>query len=240
MKGFISLRFSAMAVLALVLLPRAGLAGDEAACADAGADVERRQQLPSGLLLAIGEVESGRRDPASGHVAPWPWTINAAANGRWFDDRSSAVASTQALRAEGVASIDVGCFQINLAAHPDAFEGLEQAFNPAANADYAGRLLVSLKARLGSWREAIAAYHSATPERGGPYRDLVLAAWGHPSWSDTPTGFASAPMKGSLVRTISWSSIPGIHVWTPSGSDSANVITLLPTPSLPQVHTPGH
>ena len=212
-------------------------AGDAAACAAAGAEAERQHGLPTGLLLAIGQVESGRRDPASGRVMPWPWTIDAAGNGQHFDDLPSAITATRQWLAKGVASIDIGCFQVNLAAHPQAFNGLEQAFDPAANADYASRFLVSLKDRLGSWNSAIAAYHSATPERGGPYRDMVIATWGQPSPPGNPV--ASAPTPIASIRVVSWSSTAtGIHVWTPSGTGAANVIHLSATPNLARLTTP--
>ena len=41
-------------------------------------------------------------------------------------------------------SIDIGCAQVNLMHHPDAFASLEQAFDPMANADYAARFLKQL------------------------------------------------------------------------------------------------
>ena len=193
--------------------------------------------LPPGLLLAIGQVESGRRDPATGRVAPWPWTIDAAGNGQRFDDLPTALAATRQLLDKGVASIDVGCFQVNLAAHPDAFAGLEQAFDPAANADYAGRFLVQLKQRLGSWESAVAAYHSLTPERGAPYRDLVMAAWGQP----LPPGEATPqPIPLPAIKVVSWSQAQGgIRVWTPSGNAAPNVIRMPAVSALPRVHTPA-
>jgi hypothetical protein len=64
--------------------------------------------------------------------------------------------------------------QINLAYHPDAFATLEQAFDPRANASYAVSFLNDLRQRTGSWDAATAAYHSATPELGEPYRARVM------------------------------------------------------------------
>ena len=50
-------------------------------CVQAVTLVEREHDLPAGLLLAIARVESGRPDPATGAVLPWPWTINAEGEG---------------------------------------------------------------------------------------------------------------------------------------------------------------
>ena len=55
--------------------------------------------------------------------------------------------------------------------------GVDEAFDPDANAQYAARFLASLKSRLGGWPEAVAAYHSMDPARGERYRTLVYASW---------------------------------------------------------------
>src|SRR5579884_4260905 len=108
-------------------------------CSRAIALAERGAGLPAGLLPAIGRVESGRPDPLTGGVQPWPWTINAEGVGHFFDTKADAIAAVQALQAQGIRSIDVGCMQINLMHHPDAFATLDEAFDPLANARYAAR-----------------------------------------------------------------------------------------------------
>jgi hypothetical protein len=191
---------------------------DTNSCLRAGLDAERKLDLPPGLLLAIGRVESGRLDPATGRVAAWPWTINAGGVGQLFATLPEALAATRTLRGSGVNSVDVGCFQINLFHHPTAFASLEQAFDPPANANYAARFLSALRSRTGSWQAAVAAYHSATPERGGPYRDRVLAAW--PYGNIAP----AAPVAPPVARTLVWTPAPateGMHIWTPSPAGTA-------------------
>lgn len=138
---------------------------------------ERRHAIPTRLLHAIGRVESGRTDPATGQANPWPWTANAEGQGFYFNTKAEAIAAITALRQKGVRSIDVGCMQINLLHHPDAFNGLEQAFDPMANADYAARFLRKLFDQTGSWQKAAAWYHSATPELGEAYQKRVMAVW---------------------------------------------------------------
>ena len=78
------------------------------------------------------------------HRHPWPWTVNAEGQGAFYDTKAEAVAAVRAMQARGVRSIDVGCGQINLMHHPDAFASLEQAFDPQANAAYAARFLKEL------------------------------------------------------------------------------------------------
>ncbi len=146
-------------------------------CRAAIAQAERAGGIPGQLLAAIGRVESGRRDPNSGSFAPWPWTVNAEGQGFFFDSKAEAVAAVRRMRADGVRSIDVGCLQVNLMHHPDAFASLEAAFDPAQNAAYAAKFLNDLHALSGDWPKAAALYHSANPELGEPYLRKVLAVW---------------------------------------------------------------
>ena len=207
---------------------------DAEACDMAGDAAEGRYGIPPGLLKAIGRAESGRRDPATGRLAPWPWAINAEGKGALFDNRTDALASTRALQQSGVASIDVGCFQVNLVHHPAAFAVLEEGFDPVRNADYAARFLASLRSKTGSWEAAVAAYHSATPELGLPYRDRVLALWGHDgSAHDATTGAALPPVVPAVMRVMTWTAPKpgvvsgGMHVWTPSAAgQGASIIRI--------------
>ena len=52
----------------------------------------------------------------------------------------------RAVQAQGVRSIDIGCMQVNLMHHPNAFATLDAAFDPLANALYAARFLTELRA----------------------------------------------------------------------------------------------
>jgi hypothetical protein len=144
-------------------------------CEAAIAAAERAQAIPSRILPAIGRVESGRVDPATGRVRAWPWAINVAGQGHWFESKEEAVAAVQALQATGVRSIDVGCMQVNLMHHPDAFPSLDAAFDPPTNAAYGARFLAALNRQTRSWPMAVADYHSATPELGIPYQQRVMA-----------------------------------------------------------------
>ncbi|WP_170979154.1 lytic transglycosylase domain-containing protein [Roseomonas sp. HF4] len=164
-------------------LPGLGLASAPAAadpahlCRAAIAVAEREFAIPPGLLQAIGRVESGRRDPATGRFAPWPWTINAEGRGMYFPTREAAIAEVRQLQAGGMRSIDIGCMQVNLRHHPEAFASLEQAFDPLANARYAARFLTELQAARQDWTRSAGHYHSQTPDRADGYRARVMAAW---------------------------------------------------------------
>ncbi len=123
-------------------------------------------------------VESGKRDPVSGAVYPWPWTINAEGIGHWYESKAEAIAAVQALQARGVRSIDVGCMQVNLSFHPEAFASLDMAFDPMTNAAYGARFLQQLFNQTNAWPLAAAAYHSFTPDVGADYATKVLGGLG--------------------------------------------------------------
>ena len=160
------------AVSGLGLSP-AALAAPWTLCADHAVRAEQAHRLPHGLLRAIAKVESGRYSKARGEVLAWPWTVTAEGRGRYLPSKAAAIAEVERLRARGIRNIDVGCLQINLHYHPDAFESLEAAFEPATNAEAAARLLVELRGAWGSWTRAVGNYHSNTPTLSGPYRVKV-------------------------------------------------------------------
>ena len=171
-------------LFALLALPAAGAVApaqaameDSALCRDAIAGAEAGYDIPSQLLMAVALVETGRWDEATQRVVPWPWTVYAQGKGRYFSTAAQAAAEVERLRAAGVRNIDVGCMQVNLHYHPDAFADLDAAFDPASNVAYAATFLADLYAAKRSWAGAVAFYHSATPQYAKPYRKKVIEAW---------------------------------------------------------------
>ena len=146
-------------------------------CPQAITAAERTQAIPKHLLSAIALAESGRKHPALDKRMPWPWTVMAEGQGRYLATKQEAIAEVRGLQARGIRNIDVGCMQVNLYYHPEAFFSLEQAFDPASNVAYAGRFLRSLFADSGAWDEAAGRYHSATPGLKDPYHDKVVQIW---------------------------------------------------------------
>lgn len=149
----------------------------KALCAEAVADVENRLGIPAQLLSAISLAESGRWDSVRRMNVSWPWAIYAQGRPYYPPDKRSAIAKVRSIMARGVSNIDVGCLQINLFYHPDAFDSLDEAFDPAANAAYAGDLLLRLRNTHRSWSRAIAFYHSSTREFAIPYLRRVQRLW---------------------------------------------------------------
>lgn len=164
-------------------------------CAPAVTRQEARHGIPRRLLTAISLVESGRWDAERGTGAAWPWTVTARGKGRFFPTKAAAIAEVRRLRARGITSIDVGCMQVNLHFHPNAFRNLNAAFDPVRNADYAAKFLTALKKDHGSWRVAVQHYHSSTPKKRIPYQKKVYAAW-----RETGPAATQAAQKGDAGR----------------------------------------
>ncbi len=154
---------------------RVFMARQSALCLTATGEAEARYHLPHGLLSAISRVETGRPMPVTGERAPWPWSVNADGETLFFDTRAAAVAETARRLAAHAHFVDIGCMQVDISIHARAFASLTEAFNPAVNADYAARLMMSLHGSGHDWSGASRLYHSATPSLGTPYGGAVAA-----------------------------------------------------------------
>lgn len=205
-------------MLCCVWLPGAGVA--PLGCGTAIALAERTQGTAPGLLAAIGLVESGRTDPRTGLRLPWPWTVTSQGVGTFYAGKAEAIAAVEALRANGVTSIDVGCMQVNLLHHPRAFRDLDEAFEPAANTRYAARFLAGLYARLGGWQAAAEGYHSMTPEIGARYGRLIAAVW-----AGAPVPTAKGP---GGVEVVTFRDGGQLRLWRDATAGQGRVMGYLP------------
>lgn len=150
---------------------------DQAICAWAVGRTEQRFDLPGQILSAISLAETGRWDRRRKERFAWPWTVTSGGPGKYYPTKEAAIAAVRQLQHRGVKNIDVGCMQVNLQHHPNAFENLEQAFNPVENAEYAATFLTQLYKSTRSWARAVATYHSGLEERGRKYWRKVSAFW---------------------------------------------------------------
>ena len=151
---------------------------DAEVCTIAAQQMEKKYQIKKHLLSTITSVETGRWSKKHQRNMAWPWTVNAQGKGRFFETKREAIAEVKRLQAEGVKSIDVGCMQVNLAYHPDAFKNLEDAFNPYKNMEYGAKFLKDLYAQKGNdWNKAATAYHSSLPEKAEVYAMKLSEAY---------------------------------------------------------------
>ena len=136
----------------------AAAASADMSCEKAAAIVERSLDIPQGLLAAISRIESNN----------YPLAVNVNGLGVRFSRPEFAADAVQTMIHSGVMGarpkVDVGCFQINLGWHPEAFSSVEQSFDPLSNGLAAGLFLRKLHAETGDWQRAVARYHAASKE----------------------------------------------------------------------------
>jgi len=172
-------------------------------CASAILEAEQTHRLPTALLTAISQTESGRWDAGREAISAWPWTVTNGPDGRFFPTKAEAIDHVRNLQARGIRNIDVGCMQINLHHHPDAFEDMETAFDPAANAAYAASFLNGLFKAHSSWGEAIRRYHSSNAKYNRPYHEKVALAW-NAARQDSAEAHRQAVIAAHLAQRARW------------------------------------
>jgi hypothetical protein len=160
-------------------------------CAAHTQATETRYGIPPHLLDAISIAESGRWDGARHASVAWPWTVSSGGDGKYFPTKGEAIAEVRRLKAAGVRNIDVGCMQVNLMYHPEAFASLEEAFDPPSNVAYAARFLKGLYEATNHWMTAAAYYHSQTPSLAAEYRHKLEKIWDN--MAGTEVAMASRP-----------------------------------------------
>jgi Transglycosylase SLT domain len=155
---------SASAVVMAFSLPVLARNDPSNLCQSAAADAAQSTGVPYEVLMAVALVETGRDN------RPWPWTVNNAGEGMWFDTKEAAETHAQQILDQGLTNLDVGCFQLNIRWHSKGFGSLSDMLDPDRNARYAAEYLAGHYAETGDWSAAAAAYHSATPEHAERYR----------------------------------------------------------------------
>jgi hypothetical protein len=188
----------AVTVLVMGLLRGPIATADEIdSCLPNISSAEKSEGIPDGLLKAIGLTESGRVT-SDGRRVPWR-SVNAHGQAYYFDSKKDAVAFVQELQSQGVVIIDVGCVQVNLYHHPNAFASLSAAFDPGTNVAYAAKFLAELESKTGDWSVATQYYHSHTPYLGQAYADWV--ALNGSSVANTEPIVPLSPEEKAALRT---------------------------------------
>jgi Transglycosylase SLT domain len=174
---------------------------------------ERRYSIPKGILHSIALVETGTFYSNPRYRVPWPWTVNVEGRGRHFDTCQEAKAFIRQAIRKGQTNIDVGCMQINLRAHPNAFSSAASALDPENNIRYGAELLRRKYVQHGSWSKAVKCYHSSNPLKGLRYYynvenarkevDYGLALM-HNKHKQFSVARASAPVTRPLISQVSF------------------------------------
>ena len=212
---------ASLALVVAVCADQAGAGPVDGVCAALARQAERTEGIPPGLVEAVALAESGRWLADQGATRPWPWTVTSGSESFFFASKREALRKVHELRSEGRSNIDVGCMQINLGYHGDAFASVAEALEPAANVAYGAQFLRKLREETSSWARATARYHSRHPKRGQAYREKVYRFWeqvrGVRVADDVPTRLVGGPLVADAAPSALTPS-PGPRLIVPGRS----------------------
>ena len=163
---------------------------------------EEKKDLPNGILSSISRVEAGRIQ-INGNKKGWPWTVNHAGEGMFFESKNDAIKYVNDSISRGDINLDVGCMQISVKWHSTNFSSLEDMFDPEKNISYASKFLIHLFKNHGDWKIAIKHYHSADPRKNLKYLKKVLAVWSKNKVSEQKPNETAKIFKANIILPIS-------------------------------------
>lgn len=134
--------------------------------------------IPPDLLYAMALAESGRVAVDEGEQRPWPWTLNIAGEGRFFNSRMEAWRALDRSLGEGEQRIDVGLMQIHWRYHRTLLKSSWLALEPHRNLQLAAGILAECYQKRREWWASVGCYHAPGNDRlARKYRERVLSHW---------------------------------------------------------------
>ncbi|OZG32436.1 lytic transglycosylase domain-containing protein [Rickettsia endosymbiont of Culicoides newsteadi] len=129
--------------------------------------IEYQYAIPSGLLLALANVESNYQ----------PYSLNISGKSVISNSVEQAKNIAEQYLQKGKQNIDIGVMQLNYFWHGKNFTSIAEMLTPKKNIHYAAQLLTGLYKQHGSWHKAVRYYHSRNPKYHRQYSRKVLVAW---------------------------------------------------------------
>ena len=159
-----------------LVLSRAGLSQDAVPVGYRTVAAERG--IPDDVLYAVALTESGKSMKTAGEYRPWPWTLNVAGRGYFFESRLSAWQALTAWLEQGERVIDIGLMQVNWRYHEERLGTPWQALEPYHNLRVGAGILQACYSQRQDWWESVGCYHApANPDRADRYRRRVRSRW---------------------------------------------------------------
>ena len=172
-------------------------------CEQIASTIEKDSNLPSHILSSISRVEAGRK-LSTGNVRGWPWTLNHAGKGLFFDSKEQALKYLKQAVSSGSRNIYVGCMQLNYRWHKVAFSSIDEMMDPELNIKYAAQFVHELYGRHNNWEDTIKHYHSNKKRFNVPYFHKVAKVWDlkkDESIESNPLMFTDAEEIEPLIET---------------------------------------
>lgn len=169
-----SLHIASIAVFMIAIIPSMVLSANpvDADVPPAYQVVADEYSVPAVLLYSMALTESN--DPSTVAFLPWPWTVNDAGKGLFFKTRQEAYDYLSQVLKSGRKNFDVGLVQVNWYWNGHVFPSLWSSLDPYTNLRAGAKILRGHYRRLGSYEEAVGAYHSpGNSARAYAYRERV-------------------------------------------------------------------
>ncbi len=132
--------------------------------------------IPSTVLYAVALTESGLSVRRSSVSRPWPWTLNVAGTGYYFNSRQAAWRALKHSLNSGERSIDVGLMQINWRYHHERLGSPWQALDPYHGLAVGTAILKRCHQGGGDWMKSVGCYHAPNhAQRAARYRRRVAS-----------------------------------------------------------------
>ncbi len=140
--------------------------------------IAAEHDIPYTVLYAVALTESGKPMRAGDVYRPWPWTLNIAGRGYFFDSRLAAWQALTASLQAGQRSVDIGLMQINWRYHQERLGTPWQALDPYFNLRVGAGILQECYITRQDWWASVGCYHSpANAQRAEQYRRRVVSRW---------------------------------------------------------------
>ncbi len=134
--------------------------------------------IPYSLLYAVALTESGKQVVSTQSYRPWPWTLNVAGQGYFFESRQAAWQALTVWLEQGKRSIDIGLMQVNWRYHQARLGTPWQALDPYFNLRVGAEILQDCYITRQDWWASVGCYHSPTnQQRADRYRRRVISRW---------------------------------------------------------------
>ena len=155
----------------------------DVACADVAVPsayrlVAAAYGIPVQLFYALALAESGKSIASMNRRRPWPWTLNIAGEGVYFNTRWEAWrALDESLRA-GQDSVDIGLMQVNWHFHQHRLGNSWLALEPYYNLAVGAEILKDCYQHRRDWWASVGCYHAPSNNvRAKQYGKRVAAHW---------------------------------------------------------------
>ena len=173
-----SCRTPGQGIIALLIVVTSVTSHAEEAVPPAYRRIASQHEIPVGLFYALALAESGKMIESVNRRRPWPWTLNIAGNGLYFNNRWQAWrALDQSLRA-GQDSVDIGLMQVNWHFHRARLGNTWLALDPTHNLNVGADILKDCYEKRRDWWASVGCYHAPSDQaRAKRYRARVRALW---------------------------------------------------------------